>query len=521
MSEEIAPETTETPEATENTPEITTEEAATEQTTNDTNETKNEEIEEEKPNAEEEEEMKVANPTNLETLWEELGLSPKEIEEEKARLGNLIDEVHHTMKTEAQRKKHNIAKETDEIRKKHESLLRAIGASERECYEIQSTGKTGTIRERYNEVKTNFDAFEPKANKVIQEFEKLHAKAVELYDKIGYPQSERGEFATVGTTDLSEARKKRFEDQIASLEEEAKERVDALKSLETKVKKICEMLGQTPAPMAKEIFEKEDISTHAFDEINQYYVDISLIKSSRVGQMSELALELTREWDLLGISETERKQFIDSHSSLSEKSIQDCSDEVVRLRKIHEAKLPELIEKIKDEISSICDSLHYTSEDKDEIMGHVKSEDVTMDVFNSCETELLELRKTFILAQPIVDLINQRVEIMNEYNECLETEPKPQKGKAAPADPKAEKIKRRYKFVLPRIEKKLLIYLLQFKESQGHDFIWDGKKLADDLSHVKVTQAEIHQTTKSTRKKSAGGRKSTKPSDFPMLNTTD
>ena len=193
-----------------------------------------------------------------------------------------------------------------------------------------------------------------------------------------------------------------------------------------------------------------------------------------------------------------------------------------------------------------------------------------IDLFNALDSELLHLKKVHIIALPIIELIDQRESIIKEYNEAMNPEKKEvekqenkteksskqkssqeskkqgTKGGKTSKGSKEEKtqsiqeqrklkrvegietakkslllnkINRRHKCVLPRIERKLKLQLIEFKEQDGEDFIWGGKPYIDELQDITLTQIEIENAKKSSRKKSnataASARRKSNLSFFP------
>lgn len=440
------------------------------------------------------------SPTDLESLWAELGLRPSEVEQEKNKLNRLINEVKYKAEKEASVEKLAIVNEIRQIKDRHIRFLTALGGSDTECDLVEHSGYEGTLRQRLNEVKSNFEIFEPKCKELIHEFEQLKEKTDELFDKIGYSIEDRGEFAQIGDNDLSRERQARFRDKIAELEEEVQQREKEFEKLKEKVTSIATKLGSNISPRVKTLFDTNDISTNSFEVINEYLEDLSIIRNSRVAQASELALAISYEWELLDIPENERESFIDSHSQLTERCIQGFSDELIRLRNVRNQKLPELIERVKKDILEVCHTLHYTKSEIDSVFAKIKEvPNDNLATFSAYESELIDLKRILIISQPIIDLIHQRENMIKDYEE-LEKKEKTKDGRNDKIDQKKERIKRRYKYVLPRVEKRILLTALEFKQINGIDIFWDGVKVEDMCQNVTLTPAELAQFSDGRRK---------------------
>ena len=436
--------------------------------------------------------------TNLESLWAELGLPPSEIAKQQNKLARLISGVRYNAKKEATAEKIKYVDEIQRIKDRHISLMKAIGESDEECQIVEDSGFEGTLRERLQEVQENLKNFEPKCIEILSEFNELKQKTDVLFEKLGVCEEERGEFAEVGEKDLSQERKKRFIEKEKQLKEEIEERKNVFRDLKENIYQAANKIGTQVSDRINEIFTSEDLTPKSLDIAREYLDDLNMIYKSRVSQISELAIEITREWDLLGVSESQRKEFINAHSQLTEKCIQELSDERLRLRNLKTEKLPELIEHVKSEIISTCETLHLSKNEIEELLDNVPTvpED-NLTTFKAFENLSLEMKRVLLLSQPILDLINQKDEIIKEYNELLKDEQDLNK----PKNPKTDKIKRRYKFILPRVEKKLLLAALEFKQINGTDFIWEGQKIVDIYSNIKLSKTELAQVRSDSRKR--------------------
>ena len=507
----------------------------------------------------------------------------------------------------------------------------------------------------------------------------------------GYSNQEntqnQGEFAQIGEEDLTNDRLKRFEDKAKELQKEVSARFVVFSDIKNKIIKLQADLCEVSPPEIEEMLNGHVYSDRVCEQLTDYHNYLSEIFETRKKYISEMAVEIVKLWDALDVDEETRNRFLQTHNAFSQKNVQDCIDEAERLTKIRNDHLPEIIEKMKKEISNICDDLSYSEEQKQEIYEKcdndkldeksseneiakdiqfysenkelfidfdnvkddeeeqseeeddeheeeiqsakdekidneekqeegeqpthsenieeeeedekgeerpfvyvevIKPEDLKEEeeeksqipvpefeenveetknfvkIYNNYEMELYRLRKIRLVSQPIIDSIKQRQEMIDEYNNVMEelkqaketaskqknkettskpkdneTTSKPKKkeknkqkdmAKSAPVKKKKnvnddqrteqlngqielktirvrppnaqdkiyqEKVIRRYKTILPRLEKKLLITLIQFREDNGEDFLWNQKPIINELKHIHVTQSEIRAQSKS------------------------
>jgi hypothetical protein len=199
------------------------------------------------------------------------------------------------------------------------------------------------------------------------------------------------------------------------------------------------------------------------------------LKEQRIRQVAQFALEIAHCWDLLRVDADARREFIASHASLSQESIDSFRAEIQRLEVLIHADLPNLIVSVKTEIRAICDALHRTLPETQQVLEF--DDDDANKVFRALDAELIKLKQRLVACQPILELIQKCNEIRAEFKEVS-------------ADPTAdsqrfEEARSRHAKLLPRIEQKLKLRLREFAELNGEDFIWDGVVLEKRLSQPK------------------------------------
>lgn len=602
----------------------------------------------------------------LNSLWDEIGYTQEEKDEGMRKINAEIEKVRSKFIESTLIQCQKVLEDTEQIRSKHISMLKAINASEDSIREVKESGRKGTIKEKHDEVKSNFNEFSKIYNQKYKEFENLQKQIDNCFKALGVTDSsQKGEFNEIGEDDLTPGRLRRYEEKISQLSSEVDSRLIQFNSYKKKILSMNYDLQEDLPQEINYIFDKQVYSDKVLEELKEYLIYLKNLLNTRSQYVSEMAVEINRLWDLLSVDEPTRREFLASHNTLSQRNVQDCIDEAERLTKIRNQKLPEIIEKMKFDLSTICQSLGYSkqkekeicrkceeidenltndsndslklneqnqnenkiegdnketneneeeedqeknddqetnqsknsdqnensnqeksqnkidyqkksqneeeetnendeeedqkinqnensdqeenqikslnqeenqNENKDqvEIQEYEEEEDNEdevdhrlLQIFNNFNDEILNLKKTLIFAQPIIDLINQREQIINDYNEVMN---KPEK-KSEVVDTQSynpevikirrydqlngknirlrnqrvqipdhkeklhsEKVIRRHKFVLPRIEKKLYIMLMQYREEQkGEDFLWKDKPVIEELGNIQVTQDEINQ----------------------------
>ncbi|OHT00609.1 hypothetical protein TRFO_32728 [Tritrichomonas foetus] len=435
------------------------------------------------------EQKNVQEHLSLEELWDQLNFTDQQKQDEQIRLENLMKQEKVNVINSVYQRRDALRKEIQEIKQNHIRVLTALGKSNEEKEKVNDHGNEGTLIQRLEDVKAFYDEIEPLFIVRVKLFQDMFNKITELYDTIGYGQNDRGEFVEFQTSDLTAQKENVFLQQIKELEEELKERKEYIEDLHTKIKNILEELGEEVSPAINDIIQSKQVTTTAHETILEYYEGLTSTKEYRAKKISELALEITHCWDLLRTPDAERKSFIDSHSKLSLDNIKSLEQEIERLHSLIEENLSEMLVDIKKEISEICTSMHYTQEQIDQQLVELGDEKET---FYFLAKSLIELKKLHAATLHVIQMIQQREDIVKEYESI-------DQSKISPTQ--LDKIKRKYKCTLPRVEKKLLMMLIEYNEFYSRPFTWDGEIYADKLSSIKLSLSEIRQAKSRALKK--------------------
>lgn len=417
--------------------------------------------------------------THLDELWDQLNLTPEQKQAERNKLQNRLKQETEIILKEEFNMKDEMLSQIDELKEKEIQFMKALKKPHKEIEQVSKLGVAGSLIRRLNEVKASYDEVLPLYIVRVKLFNDLWNRINALFDKIGYDDSSREGFAYFDNNDLSTEKEDLYNQKLKNLEDEYNERVKSIEDLSERIHKMSNEIEEEISPAIDQLLKSKQVNTVSYTTILDYYEDFTSLRDDRAKQVSSIALEITHCWDLLKVPEEERKEFIVSHSKLSLSNINELENKLNELHSQIESNLTEMTEEIRKEIINICQFLHYTQEQIDEQLVEQEDEKTT---FYNYEKKLIELKKLSASSQSLVQMIQQREDIINQYKSIDESK----------HDPSNEKIKIRYKSV-PRLERKLLIELIKFKEIYSHPFTWDGENYEDKLNHVKLSISEIKQ----------------------------
>ena len=496
-----------------------------------------------------------AKATTLDELWDEIGLTEDEKDEEMRKMKENLIRVKSDFIAQTLQRCQTANAEIEEIKSKHIRMLTSLGASQADIQVVETSGNTGTIKARYDEVTHNFESFQLLIyNRRYQEFVEFQKQIDFAFEQIGITDKEKREpFDEIGTENLSQERLNQYQHKAKELNREVASREAKFDELRDKISKLSKDLQEPVTQKVTDVIEARKYSDKAFKVLNRYVRELEKLYETRKQHVAEMAVEITKLWDLLRVDETERKQFLEEHNALSQNNVQDCIDEARRLTQLRNENIDEIIVRLRAEITKYCNDLNYSKEQRQEIfdrcekapdqetpkdgtndevnqtegqpeetecfdIGESSAEETDpelqrkIDIFTRYDAERVHLRKVHLTSQPIIDLIKQRKEIINDFKELSDpgrmerkygTNHEEEEDAEAKVKSKLhiEKVTRRHKYVLPRVEKKLKVLLIQFNEQNGEDFLWNGKPIIEKLGHVKVAPSELQQIK---RKKSKG-----------------
>jgi hypothetical protein len=319
--------------------------------------------------------------------------------------------------------------------------------------------------------------------------------------------TDRGDFSEIGTEDLTKNRLYNYEKKYRELSNDFARRAMDFDTLKSKIVTLSSDIQEAIPAYVDDIFARADFSDAAREKLEDLVYELHTLWEQRRTHIAEIAVEITKLWDLLKIDDSVRRQFLNSHTVLSAKNVEDCIREAERLTTLRDANLPSIIRTLKADISRICEEIGYSDDNRDDIIYSSIGPD-DLDTFVKLDSELIQLKKIRVASRPIIDLIRQRKEIRSEYEELGEFA-KRNGDEAQPLDIKVrlhtEKVLRRHRYVLPRVEKKLKLSLIQFREQEGSDFLWNGTPMIEELEDVQLSTSEMEMLK---RRKSWVGRRS-------------
>ena len=451
----------------------------------------------------------------LSGLWTEIGYTSTEKEQIQKKIEQQIISIFQNLIQSATNEKASLQKDINKSIDNYTNLSKALGKASK-IPENQNC----SMRQRYNEVNILYNNLYKDSIDVINKFKAIYTEVSNNFSVLGIPNNERGEFASIGNKDLSSMRYQRFVSKNKELLDEINSRDAKLSKLKTKVNQICKEIEEPIPENVQQIFEAISVIDESFSTVNSFLDKVTNEKQKRLEQLTKIGNQIVQMWDLLNISEEETQEFLQSHSTLSLESISFCENELSRLMELRKTQLPVILANQQVMIIEMASFTHSEPQvDVSRDPNHLfTTEEEKERAFNEYNIEIHRLKVLKAQLGPLLDLIAERERILNEYKRLEESIISRTKGHhpgkyISPENPRAimreDNDFRRLKNMIPRIEKKLKLALLEYRADKGHDLVLDGEPYINQLDHIILSNLEISRSLEGHQKRH--GRKSMAP----------
>jgi hypothetical protein len=431
-------------------------------------------------------------------LWRNIGLTEAEQAEEMAKLNGLVRQAIETFQAQFAETEQNLKDQIRSTWNAYQALSNAFGvAANAHLVDAPRT----SLRSRLAEITAEYEAFKAAHQARITEFDALHAEVSSLFTKLEIPEDDRGEFATLGCEDYTALRLQRFTETRKLLHEHVTTREGELSKRQASIENLSrELEAEIPDDIAL-AFQARDISAETLRKVAECEVNLKATKQLRESEIDRQKLVLLRLWDALKISAPERDSFANQWPTLGDSVLEGYANEITKLKAQRQEHLPEIIRAQLAEINRIEAELHrpltqFAIEGQDANTLY----DILERIFDGLQAEQSELR-------PLLELIAQRTELLKELDDLNESAKLLEETRLKKKEvdlkkvSKDEQARRRIRSLLPRLEKKLLIALLDYHANKEQEFLWDGQPYVEHLGHIKLSDVELRQA-KTARKKS-------------------
>ena len=443
--------------------------------------------------------------SKLNSLWSEIGYTSNEKELQQNQIKEAIISIFQNLIEKTNEEKEKLQHEIDNSLETYTSLSKALGKSQQLQYSQDSS-----LRQKYNEINIAYNKLYKDSKDIISKFKKIQTEISNNFSVLGTPVKDRGEFSSVGNKDLSNMRYQRYIQKNKELNNEIATRESKMSNIKQEITKICSEIEEQVSEEVQNIFNENRLTDDSFAIVNSFLEQMNTEKERRKGIMMDLVKDIAKLWSLLNVSDAEKTAFINSHSTLGLESISFCKGELERLNKLRLEQLPQILKNQQESIKQL--SIYTHTQPEVDITIDPFKEESKEEVYLIYDDEIKRLNALKEELGPLLDLVMQREMMLHEYEYLSKLFEQRAKGQGhtkyiSPIENPKQIIKeendfRRVKNMIPRMEKKLKLALLEYKVVNGHDFELDGEPYINKLSHIILSNLEISNTLEGHNKRS-------------------
>lgn len=393
---------------------------------------------------------------NLDRMWRAIGLSQTDRESEVQKLEARLIECYRCFIEEVsvvfEKGRDELRRCQDEYRKKQQ----VFGDTDHELPINSHLPLTQQIELTKAAIDELVHAYDDR----LEEFESVHEHLLELFDELGVDN--RGEFAEIGSDDLSLDRLNRFHRMVKSLEKDKRKRIDLFASLKDRIEELLDELNEDVSAEVREILDTETVTNESIQLLHDTVDVLEDLRTQRLAEMDELNEEIEDLYTALAVDQSDR---MEKPTRCTQDALDILKSEVEFLREQKATRLPQVIRGLSNEITRLCEVLKIPPRMRPRYTGN---RDDPEEEAAFLRKQLDTLRKKQIAAQPIISLISQ-IETCKDI-----IAGKAQERSGSRRFLEEEREKRKAIEQLPKLEKKLLELLVEFREANGYDFEFNG-----------------------------------------------
>lgn len=421
------------------------------------------------------------------SLWDKIGFDETERESERGKLHEKLVQVFQEYLDSGNSLCKFMETEIESIMSKHRSLLHAFKDTE-----TVERASDQSLKVQLQKATENYQIYLAKCQPTIDQYNEIERNLVTLLETMGMDSLH----ITQEAPDYSEENIAKRRSLLASTQKIFEERSSQFRDIKASITAISSDLAETIPSNVESALSSGSLSDETIKIAIDYESKLSSLKRARLSEMGSVAQKITRLWEVLAIDQSERMKFLESHNTLSMEALEACKREYARLTEQRDARLQDLIERQKEEVAALREYLQI------ELESAAVDESDLRAVFDRNEEEIVKLADMKKRMSPIIDVVLQREEMNREFEELQRVIAKEAQAKVPDTKKmnRDEQAKRRVKSLLPRLEKKLLIMLLEYKFANEEDFVWKGEVYADKLAHIKISETELKNARKKSRK---------------------
>ena len=406
----------------------------------------------------------------LEQIWNEIGLSPQEIEDNYAELNKRVQNLFMEFLREQLRRRKQLLADVQKRETEVETIVHQFALKDN-----KKLDKSLTLKQRLRESMLEGEKLKVETSKQRKTVEYLYSKMVTCFEILEI--EDRGDYATLGG-DFSDGRRQNMEAFLERMQQDITERGPQKEALLEEVRKL---------QAALHIPEEDDdgkLGDQTFDRLEAEKVELA----ARVEKNTKKCKRLFKHIQQLEAALHSTVTTQPDYSDVSDYKVTQLHNKVKQLDGEKEVKTPEYIGHLKRKLLEMWKELHMKIPTKEQF-PQAYSENPNKRTLVALENEIFRLEALKQQLEPTLRLIEERERLLQDYEEMERENQRARLSRSKPSMRDSERTRRRYSGRLPRIHRELIQRLEQYQRDYGEPLLWDGEDLLQTLRKMHLSES--------------------------------
>lgn len=404
---------------------------------------------------------------NLDRLWVSIGLTKVEKAAEAKKLEMALIQAYQKFIEETSINCEDLRAELRNAIIEYQHVQQTYGDEEG----LPPLSPKYSLRDQINYMADVTEELRMKYESRNQEFNDIYEILLQQFELLKIDEEGRGEFAEIGSEDLTVDRLERFKQHAKKLDIEIQQRKKLFTSITQQIQEIADYIQEPLSEQTNHIIENNLIDN---DSISVLQKDLSVLQELRESNEEQIDMLWNRVAYLYEVLATESRLSKPQNPSAENTDI--LLNEIMKLQKEAENNLPTVIKEIQREIKKTCDELRVSPVSYLKFTGD--NDDLEAKAIY-LRNQLNSLKQKQIKAQPIISLISEiesaKASLKNDPTKSYMSK---ERGSAR-RRVEEEKNRKVAQETIPKMEQKLLKMLAQFKEENNYEFQFEGLDLSE------------------------------------------
>lgn len=424
----------------------------------------------------------------LEEIWRDLGLKPSDIDKEYQILNDRVQELFKQFLKENYQRRQILFDEVETTQQEISEIKKKFNIPPRDDADFENL----TLVERAQSLTLELKTLQASTVRQRHEFESLFGQLTQCFEILEI--EDRGDFSELGD-DYSKEKIERMSKFLEKMKSDIEERKPEMEQLFNDLQNLHEILRLEP------LEDTGKLGDQTFDAYELEREQLLRHRDKNYKKCQKLYVEIDRLEQVIG----KEDKIEPNYDDVSDAMITALKNKLHQLDLEKETRTPEYINNLKVTLLELWKELHIKVPSKASFPFYYSTQ-LNKRTLLALENEILRLQTIKQQIQPTLEIINDRQNIIEEY-ERLQND---QFGNSkrltnrntsnSMALLEEERIRKQFVYKLPKLNEQLIPLLEEYHENYGEPLLWDGEDL---LEQIYEQQQQMSQMAESPDRKAS------------------